>query len=63
MDKDKAIFKDCVECGNQFIITVSEQRFYTRKLLDNPKRCHACREMRKGIHQNTPRSLQGVSNG
>src|SRR2546422_6835687 len=38
----------CVDCGEEFIFTASEQQFYKDKGLTNaPTRCRACREARK----------------
>ena len=44
--KDKII--KCIDCGEEFLFTVNDQRFYKEKGFDNePKRCKACREKRK----------------
>jgi CxxC-x17-CxxC domain-containing protein len=38
----------CVDCGEEFIFTASEQQFYKDKGLTNaPTRCRTCREARK----------------
>src|SRR5882762_1569247 len=38
----------CVDCGQEFIFTASEQQFYKDKGLTNaPTRCRACRDARK----------------
>ena len=37
----------CQGCGEEFIFTVNEQKFYEEKGLMPPKRCKACREARK----------------
>ena len=38
----------CVDCGEEFIFTASEQQFYQDKGLTNaPTRCRACRDARK----------------
>lgn len=38
----------CVECGQDFIFTASEQEFYESKGFTNePRRCPACRQARK----------------
>ncbi|MFA6989145.1 MAG: zinc-ribbon domain containing protein [Candidatus Gastranaerophilaceae bacterium] len=38
----------CVDCGCEFIFSVSEQEFYEQKGLTNyPKRCKPCRTNRK----------------
>lgn len=33
----------CKDCGNEFIWTVSEQKFFNANNLVPPKRCKACR--------------------
>lgn len=39
----------CMECGNTFTFTASEQEFFATKGYTNaPKRCSACREQRRG---------------
>ncbi len=38
----------CVDCGNQFTFTASEQEFYDKKGFTNePKRCPDCRMKKK----------------
>ena len=37
----------CVDCGNTFTFTIGEQQFYWSKGLLNPKRCKACRVLRR----------------
>ena len=34
----------CSECGEPFIWTAGEQRFYDKNGLHQPKRCKPCRE-------------------
>ncbi|MFA5507317.1 MAG: zinc-ribbon domain containing protein [Vulcanimicrobiota bacterium] len=44
--KDRYI--DCVDCGDEFVFTVSEQEFNESKGFTNdPKRCKPCRQARK----------------
>ncbi|MCX6012461.1 MAG: zinc-ribbon domain containing protein [Chloroflexi bacterium] len=44
---DKSI--NCVECGNAFTFSASEQEFFASKGFTNePKRCPRCRQARKG---------------
>jgi len=43
--EDKTIA--CVDCGNKFIFTVGEQRYFLSKELSEPKRCRECRLVRK----------------
>jgi len=47
----------CVECGQNFVFTVSEQEFYESRGFQNPKRCPTCRSQRKaagGYGQSRP---------
>lgn len=37
----------CRECGDEFVITTSEQKFYEERELSLPKRCSECRAARK----------------
>jgi hypothetical protein len=50
-DLRNANFKDkklpCVDCGDYFVFTEGEQRFFASKGLVEPKRCPGCREKRK----------------
>lgn len=47
MEQDKELVCAEPSCGETFIVTVSEQRFYTDKGLYLPKRCAKCREKRR----------------
>ncbi len=54
--EDKTI--QCVECGQNFVFTASEQEtFATRGYTNVPKRCPSCREARRG--QRGPGSSSG----
>lgn len=37
----------CVECGNVFDFTASEQEFYKKNNFNQPRRCKDCRKARK----------------
>ena len=38
----------CIDCSQPFVFTAGEQQFYDRKVFkETPKRCKACREVRK----------------
>jgi hypothetical protein len=37
----------CVECGYEFLFTAGEQAYFSEKKFNEPKRCHACREIKK----------------
>lgn len=37
----------CKECGEKFILTVDDQKFYAEKGFKEPKRCKNCRRLRR----------------
>lgn len=38
----------CKDCGEEFVFTVGEQKFYKEKGLEhNPVRCKACRDKKR----------------
>ncbi len=37
----------CLDCGKPFTFTAGEQMYYYGKQLQTPKRCPACREIRR----------------
>lgn len=43
--KDKKLY--CQDCGNKFVFSAGEQRFYEKKGLHQPERCRTCRETNK----------------
>jgi len=43
--KDKVL--NCCDCGQDFIYSAGEQRYFNSKGLIEPKRCPKCREWRK----------------
>ena len=45
MDQDIRI--KCKDCGQDFMFTASEQKFYQEKGFIPPKRCKSCRDKRK----------------
>ena len=64
-------FITCIDCGDEFLFTASEQAYFTSKELSQPKRCKACRDYRRTriIVDNTPTAIDrangkgGGSNG
>ena len=49
---EEVVYQDetlvCKECGNEFVFTVGEQKFYAEKGFTNkPKTCKACRDAKK----------------
>jgi len=51
MNSDDLNLKDrfltCCDCGKSFLFEVGEQKYYIDHNLSLPKRCHACRSLRK----------------
>jgi len=37
----------CVDCGEEFVFTEGEQKFYHDRVLAPPKRCHKCRIVKR----------------
>lgn len=58
--EDKAI--KCTDCEQDFVWTVSEQRWYKDKCFDPPKRCPFCRRERRRKIKETA-SRREVQNG
>jgi hypothetical protein len=44
-DTDK--FIRCKDCGEEFVFTIVEQKYYGSMGFCDPKRCKPCRELRK----------------
>jgi DNA replicative helicase MCM subunit Mcm2 (Cdc46/Mcm family) len=42
---DKTIV--CQDCGQEFVFSESEQKFYEERGFQDPKRCKPCRDQRK----------------
>lgn len=46
----------CKDCGEEFIFTVGEQKFYKEKGLENnPVRCKACRDKKRANNNRNDR--------
>ncbi|MBA2555889.1 MAG: zinc-ribbon domain containing protein [Chloroflexi bacterium] len=45
MYSDKVL--NCVDCGNEFAFSSSEQEFYADRQFSEPRRCTSCRASRK----------------
>lgn len=43
--KDKVL--KCKECGDNFTLTVDDQKWYEEKGFKEPKRCKSCRALRR----------------
>ena len=50
----------CSDCGTEFVFTASEQQFYADRQFSEPRRCAACRAVRKASRGD---SGGGYSNG
>jgi CxxC-x17-CxxC domain-containing protein len=48
---DKAL--TCVDCGQEFAFTASEQQFYADRQFSEPRRCPSCRAIRKASRGDT----------
>jgi ribosomal protein S27E len=49
VDKDVKI--KCQDCGNEFVFSTAEQKFYEEKGFIPPKRCRLCRQNRKNKYE------------
>lgn len=52
--EEKDIEIICIDCRKPFVFTVSEQRYFRDRQLFQPKRCPACRKLRKARLQGNP---------
>ena len=48
---DKTI--KCMDCGQEFVFTESEQDFYAEKGFTDPKRCASCRAIKKAQRESS----------
>jgi CxxC-x17-CxxC domain-containing protein len=48
---DKAL--TCVDCGQEFAFTASEQQFYADRQFSEPRRCPSCRASRKAASRSS----------
>lgn len=59
--KDKTIV--CKDCGEEFVFTVNEQKFYAEKGFTNePARCKVCRDKKKSERNNNRSSFRRNDN-
>jgi CxxC-x17-CxxC domain-containing protein len=49
----------CVDCGQQFTFTASEQQFYADRQFTEPRRCSSCRASRKATRNGGTDSYGG----
>jgi hypothetical protein len=47
----------CVDCGDSFILSYEEQRYYRERHLELPKRCKRCRSRRRYEQQPVTRGF------
>lgn len=45
------IYYNCVDCGEEFVVTPVEIKFYKRLGYAMPKRCENCRKKKKVVHK------------
>lgn len=43
--EDKTV--KCKDCGDNFVITADDQKWYAEKGFKEPKRCKSCRALRR----------------
>ncbi len=49
IEQKKDYVLTCVDCGKDFILQLEELEYYRKKGLFTPKRCPACRKIRREI--------------
>ena len=59
MDRDLT----CADCGQQFAFTANEQDFYKERDFSEPRRCPACRQIRKAQRGGSSGSTGGYQSG
>ncbi|MCX6543786.1 MAG: zinc-ribbon domain containing protein [Acidobacteria bacterium] len=51
MDNNETTFEDmplsCCDCGQSFVWTAGQRRFYAERELSQPKRCSTCRQIKR----------------
>ena len=45
----------CVDCGEVFVVTEEEKKWYEDKGFELPKRCKKCRAIKRGKNKNGKR--------
>jgi CxxC-x17-CxxC domain-containing protein len=53
----------CVDCGQEFAFTASEQQFYADRQFSEPRRCPSCRASRKASRGESGGGGGGYSSG
>lgn len=43
----------CIQCGDEFVFTAGEQRYYVERDFSSPKRCPACRKKKAKMSDST----------
>ena len=49
----------CADCGQEFVLTASEQDFYSQRGFTEPRRCPSCRASRKAARNSEGGSSYG----
>ncbi|MGH2428227.1 MAG: CxxC-x17-CxxC domain-containing protein [Candidatus Limnocylindria bacterium] len=58
---DKAL--TCVDCSQEFSFTASDQQFYADRQFSEPRRCPACRAIRKAARGDSAGGYAGNGGG
>jgi CxxC-x17-CxxC domain-containing protein len=53
----------CADCGQEFVFTGSEQQFFADRQFSEPRRCPACRAIRKAGRGDSGGSSYGSGGG
>lgn len=48
----------CLGCGDEFLFSAGEQRFFSDKLLKPPRRCKECRVKRRATIDRRPEAVR-----
>ncbi len=40
----------CIDCGNDFVFKIGEQKYYKEKGFEPPKRCLSCRPKKRALY-------------
>ena len=51
--------RGCVECGGECLVTELDVEFYVQRGMSVPKRCRACRALRRQWKQEAAQALEG----
>ncbi|MCG6972510.1 MAG: zinc-ribbon domain-containing protein [Desulfobacterales bacterium] len=49
---------ECIQCGNSFELSTSEQEYYRQRGFDEPRRCPECRKNKRREPHNDTRKFR-----